>query len=835
MSRSGPRVARGVQAPGARPKVPRATRARLVVVSNRVASMKDPARAGGLAVALLDALRRSGGVWFGWSGEISERERRTPKLQRHSALTIATLDLTSDDYEDYYNGFANSTLWPLFHYRLDLATFDREHYQGYVKVNQRFAHTLLPLLEAGDHIWVHDYHLMACGEELRRMGCSFPMGFFLHIPFPPREVLTALPTHDVLVRALFSYDVIGFQTEGDRDCFFDYVVKEAGGRILGDDRVQAYGREIVVAVFPIGIDAGVFTRYASTKEAGEHAARMRRVLNNRQAILGVDRLDYSKGLPERFRAFERLLANYPENRGRVSYIQIAPRSRSDVQDYIDIRHELESLSGSINSEYSEFDWTPLRYINRSFTRRALAGLFRIARIGLVTPLRDGMNLVAKEYVAAQSPRDPGRAGALALRRGGAARRRRHHRQPLRCPGRRGCAPKGAQHAARGAQGAVAHPRRGCAPRRRDGLARILPRTSLRDAMTRLLAVDLGGTHIRFRLLENGAWPAPVQVVESGGVGSFEDALEQWREQTGIRGEFDAIGIAAAGPVTGGRVRVTNLDWTLDARAIERDCNARRCLLVNDVTAIAWALPSLGREDLRTLAAGSPDDGAARAVLAPGTGLGVSGLVPAAEGGFAAIEGEGGHRTLSAHDAREWAIVAALARRFGHASAERALSGPGIEATWRAIAAIDGKRCERDKTAAEIARDAFAGHDPIAVETISAFTGFLGSVAGDLALTLGARAGVFIAGGIVPGWGERFDERRFLERFRAKGRFRDYLSAVPVHVVSHPYPGLAGAERLLEAWGWRKRLAERSETELGADAATLIAEARELRDRELGSR
>ena len=157
-------------------QAPPASRPRLVVVSNRVASMRDPARAGGLAVALLDALRRSGGVWFGWSGEISERERRTPKLQHHSALTVATLDLTPDDYEDYYNGFANSTLWPLFHYRLDLATFDREHYQGYVKVNQRFAHTLLPLLKAGDHIWIHDYHLMACGEELRRMGCGFPWG-----------------------------------------------------------------------------------------------------------------------------------------------------------------------------------------------------------------------------------------------------------------------------------------------------------------------------------------------------------------------------------------------------------------------------------------------------------------------------------------------------------------------------------------------------------------------------------------------------------------------------------------------------------------------------------
>ena len=316
-------------------------------------------------------------------------------------------------------------------------------------------------------------------------------------------------------------------------------------------------------------------------------------------------------------------------------------------------------------------------------------------------------------------------------------------------------------------------------------------------MTRSLAVDLGGSHIRFRLVgDHRARLTPVQVIETGEVGSFEAALEQWREQAGIRGGFDAIGIAAAGPVVGGRVRVTNLDWTLDADVIARACDAGRCLLVNDVTAIAWALPSFDREDLRTLAAGSPDDGTARAVLAPGTGLGVSGLVPAAAE-FVAIEGEGGHRTLAAQSPREWAIVTALAERFGHVSAERALSGPGIEAIWKAIAAVDGKRCERDKTAAEIALDAFAGRDPIAQETIAVFIGFLGSVAGDLALTLGARAGVFIAGGIVPGWGERFDARRFVERFRAKGRFRAYLSAVPVHVVTRPHPGLVGVEHLLE--------------------------------------
>ena len=316
-------------------------------------------------------------------------------------------------------------------------------------------------------------------------------------------------------------------------------------------------------------------------------------------------------------------------------------------------------------------------------------------------------------------------------------------------------------------------------------------------MTRFLAVDLGGTHIRFRLLGDPLRPAPVHVMETSTVASFQHAIERWREHSGIRAELAAIGIAAAGPVDGGRVRITNLGWTLDADAIERDCGVRRCLLVNDVTAIAWALPSLGREDLRTLAPGSPDDGTARAVLAPGTGLGVSGLVQTAAGDFAAIAGEGGHRTLAAQTAREWAIVAALADRFGHASAERALSGPGIEAMWRALATIDGVQGDRTKTAVEIAQDAFARCDPIAEETVAVFTAFLGSVAGDLALTLGARGGVYIAGGIVPGWGEHLDVERLLERFRAKGRFRAWLDAVPVHVVTHPNPALVGVEHLVE--------------------------------------
>ncbi|MCP5150882.1 MAG: alpha,alpha-trehalose-phosphate synthase (UDP-forming) [Ectothiorhodospiraceae bacterium] len=386
----------------------RATRReRLVVVSNRVARGGNAARAGGLAVALLDVLKRSGGLWAGWSGNVQDGALGKPRMSAQGDLSFATLDLSQAEYEEYYNGFANRTLWPLFHYRIDLTNFDRDHYQGYLRVNQRFAHAVAPLLGDDDLVWVHDYHLIAFGEELRRMGVHHTLGFFLHIPFPAPEVITTLPVHEVLVRALFAYDLIGFQTESDLRSFTDYVTSEAGGRVLEDGRLEAYGRVVRAGVYPIGVDAENIRRFARSRDAHTHGARMERVLAGRLAIIGVDRLDYSKGLPERFRAFDALLRRYPENRGRISFLQIAPPSRTDVPEYKDIRQELEGLSGSINGEHSEFDWTPLRYITRGFSRQALAGLYRIARIGLVTPLRDGMNLVAKEYVAAQSGHNPG--------------------------------------------------------------------------------------------------------------------------------------------------------------------------------------------------------------------------------------------------------------------------------------------------------------------------------------------------------------------------------------------------------------------------------------------
>jgi trehalose 6-phosphate synthase len=380
---------------------------RLVAVSNRVGPIRESARAGGLAVALVDALREHGGLWFGWSGDIAE-ETGVPAVQTFPPLTLATCDLGQQDYDEFYLGFANRALWPLLHYRIDLTSFDRQDFQGYLRVNRKLADGLVPLLEPDDLVWVHDYHFLPFGEELRRRGCRQRLGYFLHTPFPAPEVLTTLPVHDSLVRALFAYDLIGFQTPGDRNCFVHYVEQELGGEILSGDRVRAFGRTVRAAVFPIGIDTDNFVGFATAPDAQRVLDRLGSVLlDGRKLIIGVDRLDYSKGLPQRFDAFHRLLEQFPDNRRRVTFMQIAPHSRSDVEEYVNIQRELETSAGHINGQFGEYDWTPLRYLNRSFSRRTLAALYRASKVGLVTPLRDGMNLVAKEYVAAQDPDDPG--------------------------------------------------------------------------------------------------------------------------------------------------------------------------------------------------------------------------------------------------------------------------------------------------------------------------------------------------------------------------------------------------------------------------------------------
>ncbi|MCY7318866.1 MAG: trehalose-6-phosphate synthase [Ramlibacter sp.] len=385
---------------------------RLVVVSNRLADPRKTA-AGGLAVALAEVLNNTGGMWFGWSGKLVEPEQGgvagegEVHIQNAGAVQLVTVDLSRADHDAYYTGYSNGVLWPVFHYRLDLADFDAGYIAGYRRVNQMFARKLLPLLNPDDIIWVHDYHLIPLAAELRALGCTNRIGFFLHIPLPPPLILAAIPGHDWLIRALFSYDVLGFQSNVDLGHFTAYAQSEAHAQHLGEGRWRAFNRSVQASAFPIGIDVQEFEALTQAQEGRDMYERMKNEYSRRKLLVGVDRLDYSKGLPHRMRAFRELLDKYPETRKSATLIQIASPSREDVTAYSDILHELESLCGSINGDFGELDWMPVRYMHRVVARARLPGLYRAARVALVTPLRDGMNLVAKEFIAAQDPDDPG--------------------------------------------------------------------------------------------------------------------------------------------------------------------------------------------------------------------------------------------------------------------------------------------------------------------------------------------------------------------------------------------------------------------------------------------
>lgn len=381
---------------------------RLFVISNRVADLTRSTQSGGLAVALADSLKSRGGVWMGWDGErVEEGVDLRETAEDVGTVTTVTMPMTEADYRDFYIGFSNSVLWPLFHYRLDLVRYQTSHLKGYRRVNRRFAEAAARHLRPDDVIWIHDYHLIPLARELRRLGCRQRIGFFLHIPFPPPEVLAAAPEHKWLAESLFEYDLIGFQTQTDLGNFHRYAEEHVGVRLHPDGTFRFRERIMRADAFPIGIDAEAFAEMAATPSDEVQIDMLRRNVLQRRQIIGVDRLDYSKGLPDRMKAFSRLLERHERHMKRVTFLQIAPPTREDVDAYADIRMELESLSGSINGRFADFNWTPIRYIHRSVPREKLAALYRASTVGFVTPLRDGMNLVAKEFVAAQDPDDPG--------------------------------------------------------------------------------------------------------------------------------------------------------------------------------------------------------------------------------------------------------------------------------------------------------------------------------------------------------------------------------------------------------------------------------------------
>jgi trehalose 6-phosphate synthase len=382
---------------------------RLVIVSNRVAVPDRAGRgtAGGLVVALREAFQGYPGLWFGWSGKVAAKPASRPRIVDSGHVQYALMDLTQRDRQEYYNGFANRALWPTMHYRVGLSDFSRADYIGYRRVNHSFASALAPLTSADDIVWVHDYHLIPLAQELRGLGLRNPIGYFHHIPWPAPEVLATLPGTKELLRSIMSYDLVGVQTDRDADNLRRTLIEELEASSHDAGGIEVGGRHVRIRSFPIGIDVSGFEQVATRASSSRLVRQTFAGLGSRKLIIGVDRLDYSKGIPERMGAYERFLIDNADQRGRVTYLQIAPTSRSEVPEYAAVSRAVNEALGRVNGTLGEPGWVPVHYVTSAYPRQVLAGLYRLAAVGLVTPMRDGMNLVAKEYVAAQDPEDPG--------------------------------------------------------------------------------------------------------------------------------------------------------------------------------------------------------------------------------------------------------------------------------------------------------------------------------------------------------------------------------------------------------------------------------------------
>jgi trehalose 6-phosphate synthase len=381
----------------------------LVVVSNRVARGKaNEPMTGGLAAALLPVVEHSGAIWVGSSGRVRDGFQKEPfaEIEALGAGALAMLDLPAAHYGGYYEGFANSALWPALHSRSDLIRVSQGDYLSYREVNAFMARALLRFKKPGTAFWVQDYHFLALGAELRDLGVSESIGFFLHTPWPALGTIEGVPHHRELIEAMLAYDLIGFQTEEDCENFRSYIESELQLPVNDGVALSRYGRTRL-AVFPIGIDADKFAHAAAKAISHPDVSRLRRSLHGERLAIGVDRLDYSKGLINRITAFDRMWTSQPGLTRTVSLLQIATPSRGGIEAYGNLQNDVAKLVSDVNGRHGEVDWTPIRYLNKGFSQAVLAGLYRTAQVGVVTPLHDGMNLVAKEYVAAQNPEDPG--------------------------------------------------------------------------------------------------------------------------------------------------------------------------------------------------------------------------------------------------------------------------------------------------------------------------------------------------------------------------------------------------------------------------------------------
>ena len=419
------RAARAAEVPPPPPVLPRPIPAWLpapgggpartmLAVSNRLPELREPVApdaervrpVGGLVAALKPVLAERNGLWLGWSGRTVPGEAFGPvRIDAEAVPSLAWIDLPMVAHERYYNGFCNRSLWPLFHSLPGRVHFDDAEWDAYVAVNDRLAEAAIGLIPPDGAVWAHDFHLLLLAAALRRRGHRGPLGLFLHVPFPAFDLFRIIPWADRLLDGMLAFDLVGLQTGLDVRNFLQ-VVGALSPATVADDVVEHRGRRIRVRAFPIGIVPESFEPAAEPDEGEETTGLLQSVAGTR-LVLGVDRLDYTKGIPERLEAFARLLTRYPEWRGKVSLVQISVPSRADVLEYQEQRQRVETTVGRINGEFGEAHWTPIRYLYRSYRRDQLSRFYRAADVCLVTPLRDGMNLVAKEFVAAQVPEQPG--------------------------------------------------------------------------------------------------------------------------------------------------------------------------------------------------------------------------------------------------------------------------------------------------------------------------------------------------------------------------------------------------------------------------------------------
>jgi len=393
---------------------------RLVVVSNRLPIALEgqgddltitPGK-GGLVTALAPVLRNRGGLWIGWSGATGDPDLGAlmRDFSRDAGYDLHTVPLSAEDVRGFYQGFSNEVIWPLFHDFQSRCNFQPEYFRTYLAVNERFAEVIARHSVETDYIWVHDYHLMHVAAKLKERGCARKAGFFLHIPFPTPDIFLKLPWRMQIIKALAEFDLVGFHTQNDRRNFLKCMTTlvkgaKASGRGPVITVTLEDGRELQVGYFPISIDFKDFSRQARTRGAAKLASQIRQALKRRTIILGADRLDYSKGIPQRFEAMRSLLRRYPDLQNRISLLQIVVPSREKLPEYQAQKMEIESLVGDINGEFSVPGYVPIQYLYRNLNRDELVGYYRAADMALVTPLRDGMNLVAKEYCACNITED----------------------------------------------------------------------------------------------------------------------------------------------------------------------------------------------------------------------------------------------------------------------------------------------------------------------------------------------------------------------------------------------------------------------------------------------